>query len=370
MKARDSERKRARPPRSSDGIEALLDQWVSELEQDAPRSTREPNRAEGERLEPLAPSPERPEPAPGSPHEPEAAEHPGAEKDHVEAVRTARAEIRVQGPLVTFREGAQVLFTREGGRLCHRGTVAVRGPCAPAREELLRLGVNEAQARALDFVLAWFGAPFDAVSGDSQSGENLRWGAWPLPGPALAQVLALWKQREPRAFQARLGRLGIDLQERAPEPPTLTVLDVRDGHLASGREALTLIADDLRLLAALAQAGRERGAQLALLEWLLEHALFPVLELSGQDSSPPAPPGGPFTSPRALAALLHVELRFGRRGASRLVVLAREEAGDTPGAGERAALRITRDMQATGRGREAAEMRCILSSPELSVAPA
>nr|WP_244224266.1 hypothetical protein [Corallococcus sicarius] len=258
---------------------------------------------------------------------------------------------------------ARVVLGNEGGRLVHRGTVAVRGPCAPSREELLGLGLTEAHARALEFVLAWFGSPFDSVSWDSQSGGELRWGAWPLSGPTLIAALAEWKRSEPAAFEARLGRLGIDvIPEHPPEPASLRVQGVRSAPPTEGREALTVLGEDPRLVAALAQAGRERGAQLAQLESLIAQVLRPVLT-SG--AAPVDAPGGPFTTPRALALLFHAELRLGRRGVTRLMAHARERAGQ-PASGEHAGELFAEALRAAGRAREAAEVWRILASPELA----
>lgn len=369
MSAHDSGRKRARPPVSSQGVEALLERWVSELERGEP--SRPPNRVAPERLPPVEEEPFPPEPQ--QPEEPErdASELAAPEeRGQVAAVRAARAELRVQGTVVTFpREDAQVVLGREGGRLVHRGTVAVRGPCAPSREELAGLGLTGAQARALEFVLTWFGSPFDAVSTDAQQGNGPCWGAWPLSGEALLQALARWKRREPSTFEARLGRLGLEVGEVGQESEGLSVLEVEEGRWRGGREALALLGDDVRLFAALAQAGRERGAQLAQLECIIEHSLHPVLAQAERSAEPSTPAGELFPTPRALALLLYAELRLGRRGSARLVTLVREELGKA-GGGERAGQRFASALQAAARPREAAEVRRLLSSPELAEPPA
>ncbi|AFE07309.1 alkanesulfonates transport system permease protein [Corallococcus coralloides DSM 2259] len=251
--------------------------------------------------------------------------------------RAAREELRLQGPVVTFPDGARIILGNEGGRPIHRGTVAVRGPCAPSREELMGSGLKEPQARALDFVLAWFGNPFDSVTSEPRSGAEPRWGVWPLSGPTLIAALAHWKQHEPEAFDAHLGRLGFEAS------------------------ALALFAQDPRLLAALARAGRERGAQRAQLETLVTHVLRPMLDSCAQEGTAVDAPGGLFVSARALALLFHAELRLGRRGVTRLVTLARERP-EPPAAGER----LAEDLRATGRSREASEVWRILTTPELA----
>lgn len=255
--------------------------------------------------------------------------------------RAAREALRLQGPVVTFPDGARVVLGNDGGRPIHRGTVAVRGPCAPSREELMGPGLTEPQARALDFVLAWFGHPFDSVTSEPQSGAEPRWGAWPLSGPTLIAALAHWKQHEPEAFDARLGRLGFDAT------------------------ALTLFAEDPRMIAALARAGQERGAQRAQLETLVTHVLRPMLDSCAQAETAVDAPGGLFGSARALALLFHAELRFGRRGVTRLVTLARERP-EPPVAGEHAGERLAEDLRATGRSRDASEVWRILTTPELA----
>ncbi|WP_223638448.1 hypothetical protein [Corallococcus sp. EGB] len=200
-------------------------------------------------------------------------------------------------------------------------------------------GLTEPQARALEFVLAWFGSPFDSVTSEAPSGREPRWGAWPLSGPALITALDHWKQREPEAFEARLGRLGLD----------------------ATHDTLALFEEDPRLLAALARAGQERGAQRAQLETVVTHVLRPMLASCAQGETAVDAPEGPFASARALALLFHAELRLGRRGVARLVALARERP-ESPGAGER----LAEDLRATGRSREATEVWRILTSPELA----
>jgi hypothetical protein len=208
------------------------------------------------------------------------------------------------------------------------------------------LGLTAPEARALEFVLSWFGHPFDSVTFESASSHELRWGAWPLSGPTLATALCLWKQHEPEAFETRLGRLGLDA---IPEPASL--------RFPSSGNAPALFAQDPRLLAALAQAGRERGAQLAQLEVLVTHVLRPMLASRTQTE---LASGGLFASARALALLFHAELRFGRRGATRLVTFARERP--EPPAGER----FAEELRASGHPREASELWRILTSPELA----
>ncbi|NOK22419.1 hypothetical protein HMI50_35950 [Corallococcus carmarthensis] len=264
--------------------------------------------------------------------------------------------------MVTFPGGARIVLGNEGGRPIHRGTVAVRGPCAPSREDFMKLGLTEVQVRALEFVLTWFGSPFDSVTSEPQSGGELRWGAWPLSGPTLITALAHWRQREPEAFEARLGRLGLEATpEQPPEPASLRFPGARNAAPIEGRDVLAMIAEDPRLLAALAQAGRERGAQLAQLEALVTHVLRPILASYTDDS----PEDSAFASARALALLFHAELRFGRRGVTRLVALARERP-EPPIAGEHAGERLAEDLRAAGRSREASEVWRILTSPELA----
>ncbi|RKH19556.1 hypothetical protein D7V77_32390 [Corallococcus sp. CA041A] len=268
--------------------------------------------------------------------------------------------------MVTFPDGARIVLGNEGGKPIHRGTVAVRGPCAPSREEVMGPGLTEPQARALDFVLAWFGHPFDSVTSEPQPGGEPRWGAWPLSGPLLITALVHWKQHEPEAFDARLGRLGLEATPAQPDAAaSLRLLGSRHAAPSEGHDALALIAEDPRLLAALARAGRERGAQRAQLETLVTHVLRPMLASCAQAETAVDAPGGLFASARALALLFHSELRFGRRGVTRLVTLARERP-EPPVAGEHAGERLAEDLRATGRSREASEVWRILTSPELA----
>jgi hypothetical protein len=144
---------------------------------------------------------------------------------------------------------------------------------------------------------------------------------------------------------------------------------VEHGQHAEGRQALVMMGEDPRLFAALAQAGREQGAQLSQLEYVLEQILRPALAYSVGGASPADSSEGRFSTPRALALLLHAELRLGRRGVARLVAHTREAAGQ-PGSGKQAGLLFAADLHAAGRTREAVEVRRILSSPELADIPA
>lgn len=350
----ESERKRTRPPLSSQGVMTLLERWVSELERGAPFARSEPK-------EPQAPAPvqERPrsEPKPRA---------PAVEKTPTAPVLAAREEIRLQSWGAALPPGdAHVVLLRQGHRVVHPGTVGVRGPCAPTHGELISLGWTEAQALALEFVLTWFGSPFDAVTWDPQGAGALRWGAWPLSGLALVDALGRWKRRAPEGFEARLGRFGVAVTlGQPPKGSTLTVLDLEHGTPVEGKQALSVLGEDPRLVAALAQAGREREAQLAQLESLLEHVLRPALASSGSSTAVTESSRGPFSTPRALALLLHAELRLGRRGVARLVAHTREKAGASI-TGEQAGPLFAAELQASGRAREAAEVRRILSSPEL-----
>jgi hypothetical protein len=340
---------------------ALLERWVSEIERGAPPVSPEP-------AEPQAPAPVKERPRPESKPRAPAAEAkpraPTAEKAPTAPFRAAREEIRLQTWGATLPPGdTQVVLMRQGGRIAHPGTVGIRGPCAPTRGELLGLGWTEAQARALEFVLAWFGAPFDSVTWDPQGEGELRWGAWPLSGLAIIEALGRWKRRAPEGFEARLGRLGVDASlGQPPQASSLTLLDPEHDAPSEGRQALALLGEEPRLLAALAQAGRERDAQLAQLEYLLEQLLRPALASAGTGPSLADASSGPFSTPRALALLLHAELRLGRRGVARLVALTREKAGS----GELTGPLFAAELQTAGRAREAAEVRRILSSPELA----
>ncbi|XXF77674.1 hypothetical protein P2318_32170 [Myxococcaceae bacterium GXIMD 01537] len=379
MSADDSERKRARPPVSSQGIDALLERWVSELERDDPWSEarveapRGKNRANVERPSPLEETRVPPEREAPEEHAPKAhapvkrapAETPPHATEKVRAIRAARAEIRVQGSVVTVPQNSPVAVERTRERLVHRGTVAIRGPCAPSRAELVGLGVTEPQARALEFVLAWFGSPLDALSGGIHGGPGPGWGSWPLSGELLGRALSRWKGSDPSNFEASIGRFGIDVLDDGEGPPELSVLSVEEGHPVHGREALALLEDDVRLFAALARAGRERGAQLAQLACIIESILQPLLASAERSRETQSPAEELFSTPLALALLLHAELRLGRRGSTRFAVLARGEAGKPDGDAS-AGHRFVSLLQTAGRSREASEVQLILSSPELA----
>lgn len=359
MSEHDSERKGSRPPVSAEGIEALLDRWVSDLERGGPWSDKRPE------TPPTPPnhivpgqSPLFDEPPPGMEHSTPASTPRENVQERAptatEEVRSARARLRVQGMGVVFPEdGAHVLLAREQGRLVHRGTVAVRGPCALSREEWGRLGVSAASAHGLEFVLAWFGSPFDAASADASGESGPSWGVWSFSGDALVRALARWKHLEPAAFEARLGALGIRVVGENPESSTLAVVDVTKGAQVHGREALALLGEEPRLFAALVRAGREKGARVGQVACLVEPS-------SSKDGE---------ASPRVLALRWHAELRLGRRGVSRFDALLREEE-DSPGHAQRAGLRFAAALRSSGHPREAGEVRRIVSSPELDVVSA
>ncbi|ADO75875.1 hypothetical protein [Stigmatella aurantiaca] len=347
MAEHDSGQKRVRPPIASQGVVALLERWVFEMET---------------RREEAPPKPDvLLSPPPGSTPAEASPRASGAGQERASAIRAALEEIRPQGAVFTLPGPAQIVLAHEDGKLIHRGTVGIRGPCAPSSEEWLGIGLKKAQAQALEFVLAWFGAPFDAATG----GEEPCWGTWPFSGRALIEVLARWKRLDAAAFNARLGRWGVDVTPGpSSSPSSLTVIDTEQGRPLEGQEALSLLGEDARLFAALAHAGRERSAQLAQLRFIAEKALLPLLARTRQE---PSSPLGLALTPRMLALLLHSELRLGFRGSAKLAALAREDIGK-PRAEEHTAQRFAAELHASGRPREASEVRRILYSPELAAA--
>src|SRR5262245_48213759 len=271
------------------------------------------------------------------------------------------------GVIVTFRDapGGQVVLARAGGRFRHLGTVFPRGPAAPGRAAYLELGLTDEQARALESVLAWFGAPFDAVNLDDRHPRRLTWGIWGFAGRALAGCLAAWKQRAPEGFAGLLARHGIDVAVAADGSAELARPLGRGGSPLVGERAEQTIAGEAGLVAALARAGREPAVQLAQLEALVARAARPALGLA-------LPGGGPAASDvvksaRGLAAVLYVGLRFGRRGLARLAPALgkRRTAFDDESAFLSA---LSDSLQEVDREADAHHVLRILSSPELDAA--
>jgi hypothetical protein len=313
-----AQRRRARPEE-----EALLDAWVAELEAAAPVEKRPRTPAAAAPVAPAAP---------------------------VEKRARTPWPVQIDGPLATFTDaiGGAIVVGRVGPYCTARGTVAMRGPLAPDDADLQALGFDEAQRRAVDFALAWFGAPFDAVNARLRDDAPLSWGAWHFAGARLADALATFAADAPEAAAARLGVFGIGVDDGA-----LTLTAPR-APVERGEAAEDAIAASPALCAALARAGHDPAAMRAQLQVLSRAVLQPLLALPVGERTV----GAVLRSPRALAVVLYADLAWGAGAGARLQELA--AAGD-----EAAALdRLTTELRRT-RARELGAFLRILTSPEV-----
>lgn len=318
-------------------VDALLDQWVSQLEL-------------AHRGERGAPTPQAGERA---------------------AVRDALRSIGVDGSTAKFADdrGGTITLARSGGRIVHEGTVGVRGPFRVSEGTLVELGLSEAQARALEFVLAWFGSAFDAVAAKRDregAAPTLSWGVWPLTGGDVPRALAAWKQAAPEAFASLLGKYGIDVSQRDElRGPVLVVLDPARG-VARGDRASEAIASDARRLAVLARAGRDEGARRAQIDRVVKACVLPLLRSQVRRGESRVPLAEVVTSPRGLAALLCVARVLDPAAIDEALRIALSDASST--ASEDAAVEaLVRYVRIAGHPAAAHDARRASSSPELAV---
>jgi hypothetical protein len=264
-----------RTTRAGKEPEVLLDRWVARLETTG--SGTKPRGVKGNG----APNPQ------GGERTPVGGGLLGAQ---LVTVRDAVGTIELRGSSVVFSDaaGGTIVLGRSGDRVAHIGTLAVRGPYGLTLESLQTYGLSEAQARGLEFVAAWFGAPFDAVAVNrAEGGRSLKWGFWPLPAGDIGRAFALWKERSPVSFAGLLGDYGFDVSPGDGElsGPYVLLIDPAKGSLVRGDGALDFIARDPRRLALLARAGRHADARAAQLEVALRDVLplFRMSLLRGQE---------------------------------------------------------------------------------------
>jgi hypothetical protein len=273
----------------------------------------------------------------------------------------------VDGCTVTFHDarGGLVALSPAGGLFQHKGTVGVRGPQAPDWTSGCHAKVSASVMRALEFVAAWFGAPFDAVNVSGAPNVAPNWGFWRFGGRHLAAALGLWKDRDPEGFANLLGRFGVGISkpaaeaEGAQEPAALTI--ETDRAVLRGESARELLVCDPIACAALARAGRDLSAQSAQIDIALSDWVVPLLRLQT------ASKGGStieevFSTPRSLAPLVYLVRRHGVRRTSQFV----QEAEIRPDADEQTRIQSIVDLlQVFGRAEEVCEVLRIASSPEL-----
>jgi hypothetical protein len=273
--------------------------------------------------------------------------------------------------------GGSISLCHVDGRVQHRGTAALRGPCTSIDAACRDLGLPDAVRRAFEFVSAWFGSPFDAVStaagrqrrADGLGGPIVTWGFWAFAGARIAQCLHEWKQQAPDAFDGHLARFGIDVTNATSDANghARPILAVRWGdRTVHGRAAEWTLASEPPLLAALARAGRDPAAQRAQIDVALATCATPVLfHPCDRTDAAERLIVDTLTSPTDLAALLYLAKRHGPQATVRLVHMANRRAqfnaSDEPWLSM-----LVRAIRARGHEHDACELLRIASSPELA----
>lgn len=280
-------------------LNELIDSWVAELEQPAAGTrsrTRRSGRTEGTAD---APADHRRGPEPPSapmekgeaaaeppvaqaglpfPHVPAGPAQPGvpAQPESAEGARgTAVAQALAtiteleRGPhavLLGFAaagaqgaEAERILLRRTGELVTYPGALLARG--AQPRLSVLaqQQGASPEQARALEFLVDWFGAPIDALT---KTSSGLGWGCFRLSGDALAQALVDWQERAPASFEQQLGRFGVCIVLRGQSPPRLglTPLEQCGSARAEGSQAEQAVLGSPRLASVFVRAARHPDA--------------------------------------------------------------------------------------------------------------
>jgi hypothetical protein len=336
----------------SNEVDALLDQWVARLEQPLDRAG--PGGRGGTLPGPAARA--RARPGGGE-----------VEGSRAGSVREALSRVTLVGSTARFAddEGGDLVLARVGQRTVHRGTVAVRGPLGLTLPMLVERGLTEPQARAVEFVAAWFGAPFDAVSatrtGDSAS---LQWGFWPLSRAEIARALGAWKARAPERFGAMIGVFGFDVVTRDDlRGPALMIVDPR-GAILRGDKAIDAVASDPRRLAILARAGRDEHARIAQIEQVVAAVVVPILRTPVRRGESRTSVADVVATARGVAALLCAARALDVTAFDELVRVA---IADAPADGGETAIvdSIARYLRVSGHRAAAHDVRRTLSSPEL-----
>jgi hypothetical protein len=284
--------------------------------------------------------------------------------------------LKSTGLLITFTDavGGTISLSQSGGRLQHRGSVAARGRGDTVQAVCRDIGLPDHVARALEFIAAWFGHPFDAVNLRSTETQILTWGFWGLGNDELVRCLSDWKLQAPESFDRYMTAFGVDVSspdrgnaEPGPDAhrPALRVQSGR--RVAHGREAEWMVASEPHLLAVLARAGRDAAAQKAQIDTVIATWITPVM-FHAWDSSDREDllTVDVLESPRAVAALLYLVRRHGPRTATRLVQVVNERS--RPQKDEDAWLAgLVRSLRHLNRDSEASEVLRISSSPELTI---
>jgi hypothetical protein len=332
------------------GVDALLDEWVARLEQPMARPARSQSG-------PIAR--ERPRPVPARPEQ--------LETQRGDAVREALSRLTIVGSTIVFGDetGGEIVLARGAQRTVHRGTVGVRGPLGLSSAALMAHGLTENQARAVEFVGAWFGTAFDAASVTRGTTPiSLKWGFWPFDRSEIARALEGWKTRAPERFATMVGAYGIDVFSRDDlRGPALMVVDTR-GAMVRGDKALDIIASDPRRLAILARAGRDEHARAAQVAHAVAAAVLPLLRAAARRGDARVTVGEVVQSARGVAALLCAVRGLDQASFDEVARVA--VADGSIEAGEDATLEaVARYLRVSGRTSAAHDVRRALSSHEL-----
>jgi hypothetical protein len=283
-------------------------------------------------------------------------------------------DVTIRGSLAFFGEDrSPVVLFSAGSRWAHRGTMGVRGPFAI---DLSGFGLSEAQQRALEFVAAWFGAPYDAVN--LRPGRLLSWGFWHLSGAEMAEALAVYQRRSPKAFAVRVGRYGLapEMNQRAGStlgrPLELTLARGSARPLRRSR-AEAAVASDARLVAVLARAGQDEEAQHAQMEVVVRRYVIPSLARSvqGHAGTPPARLGDFLLAARHIACALLLSLSGGLARLSELALALkgldrRWPMEDRVAAADARLRAMLETMERAERAAELGRLWRTLESPELT----
>jgi hypothetical protein len=314
-------------------MDRLIQAWIDELESgqaQAPEAPGEPRRTE-------------------PPQEPRGEEPPLLEED---------------GLLMRFRDerGGLVALSPRGGLLLHRGTLGFEAGLARVGGWPGECNLSGAEASALAFALRWWGAPFDAV-GVGSSSPGVTWGIGRFTGAELARTLFAFEQKAPEAFEALLGRFGVRVTG-SPEAVELQVGGTGGRAVAHGARAIVLLAEEPRLVAVLARAGRDVEAGRVQLQAVARRALGPLRTLLAERSAPAeGDKAPPMPRLRTLAALYTLSLALGPRAVARLgpALLAAEDAQQEDGSLHA----LARQLGERGHPAEALQVLRVLASPEL-----
>lgn len=284
-------------------------------------------------------------------------------------VRAALSRVAIHGSLVTFGGplAETLVLGRDEASIVHQGSVAVRGPHGLPLAALRQRGLDEAQARAVEFVAAWFGFPFDSLAADAAPEASLRWGFWPLHTAGVARALATWKERAPATFGACVSDAGIDVDPSscgAAGDPTWIVVDPARKIVLRGGRAVDAIVRDPRRLAVLARAGRHADGRAAQIDVVVRDAVQPLLALDVPRRSGRSTIAEMARSARSLVALLLVLRRIDLHGTADVLSIA--ASAETAALDEAAWLEnVLAALRFGDRGAIGHAARRAISSPEL-----